>query len=139
MKADNTNIKISPEFLKNAKALQKLVEDKKKLEEDLSNINKKLFELHPKLTEILEEFKLEGVENLKLKGIGTIFLHTSPQPSIKDQDSLFKDLRKRKLGSIIRETVHHQTLKGLVKELLEQGKPELQGVEIFYKKEARIR
>ena len=132
-------VKIPPELRKLSKRLDTLKSQKDLLEVQLKETNKKIDDINTPLVKILEEFKLEGIENVKIQGLGTVYASSSPYPTVKDEASLFKDLRKRKLGSIIKPQVHYQTLKALVTELLEQGRPGLDGVEVFIKSTARIR
>lgn len=92
--------------------------------------------LEERLAEVMEE---EGIKNIKIDGIGTVYLQEDVRPSVDDEAKLFAWLKKTKRGSIIKQTVNFQTLRGLCNELKSEFKPLPEGVSTNDKTVARIR
>lgn len=63
-----------------------------------------------------------GMERASVKGVGTVYLADDLRTQIKDMEAVAEVLRKHGMGELVRETVHGQTLKALVKEFMQEGK-----------------
>lgn len=137
MKEETVELKKGTTLLrKHAKKLRDLKEEKDKLEQKLTETNISIQKENEEFVKVME---LENVTAFKTPGIGTCFLAESVYPRITDEVLLFKDLRKKRLGKLIKEKIHSSTLRGLVNECLAEGKELPKGIECFYKTEVRIR
>lgn len=107
--------------------LEELRAKKDELDAQLKRLNERIRELT--LAEIPELMEKAGLVAASGKGSFTlasgarIHLKNDLYANIKAEDkpTLFTWLRRRKLGDMIREDVHHQTLKAFCKERLEDG------------------
>lgn len=110
--------------------------DKDQLEAELTKLNTELSELSD---ELVTKFGRHGLTSAKMEGLGVFFVAHTARPKVVDEDMLFKDLRRRKLGEVIKETVHSQTLASLLKEERDNGKPDFAGIEVFEQSQIRLR
>jgi predicted nuclease with TOPRIM domain len=106
-----------------AKELYDVRAEKEQLEDRLKQLNGRKEELEkqiiPQLMEDMEQSKVTVV------GIGTIYLKPELNCYVKKEveQEFFDWLRANNQGDIIKETVHHGTLKSWAKEQLENGAP----------------
>lgn len=109
--------------------------EKDTLEAKLKEVNKDLQEQDLWCAQWLLE---HNVKSLDLEGLGKCAYAQTVYPTVKDQEALFASLRAMDAASLIKETVHPQTLKAFVKERLEQNLPLPDGVETFTKQHIRF-
>ncbi len=105
-----------------AKKLRKLKDKKSKFEEEAKTLGKQIHALEDReIPELMDE---NEIERLTIKGVGTLFTRSELQVglNVADQEEGFKFLRDNGAESLIKETVHYQTLKAWSKERLENGK-----------------
>lgn len=121
---------------KHAKRLRGLKDQKSKLEQKVTETNLEIQQENEEFVKIME---IEGVSMFKSPGIGTCYLAESVYPRVVDEVLLFKDLRKKRLGKLIKEKIHFSTLRGLVNECLAEGRELPKGIDCFHKTEVRIR
>jgi hypothetical protein len=107
---------------------------KKGFEEIIAEHNIQLEALSQLLVERLEESDTQKVE---LSSGATIYLQDTPYPGIEDETKFYAWLHKEKLDDLL--TLNHQTLKGIVSERLQQGKPLPSGTKCYLKTQARVR
>src|SRR5271169_6001054 len=107
---------------------------KEGFEEIIAEHNIQLEALSQLLVERLEESDTQKVE---LSSGATIYLQDTPYPSIENKEFFYKWLHKENLDGLL--TLNHQTLKGIVSERLQQGKPLPGGTKCFLKTVARVR
>jgi len=111
------------QITKLAKELYDIVAEKEQLEDRLKTLNSRKDELTrkviPQLMEDMEQDKVSVV------GIGTIYLRPEINCYVKKdlEPEFFEWLRANMHGDLIKETVHHGTLKSWAKEQLENGAP----------------
>lgn len=127
---------LSPRLKEYAKQLKKLKEEKSAAEDKLSAINKKLEIFSDKYVELMQDYK---IKSYTVAGVGTPFTYVSYMPTIKDQKKFFAYLRKNRFGSLIKETVHPQTLKAFTKESIEERNVTPKGLSVFIKTKVGIR
>lgn len=63
----------------------------------------------------------EGVENIRVKGIGTVYLTDDINVSLVDKEQAYDWLGEHGFGDIIKPYVFPQTVKAFVKEQLSEG------------------
>ena len=107
---------------------------KKGLEEVISSHNVTLEALSQLLVEQLEASDSQKIE---LSSGATIYLQDSVYPGIEDEKKFYDWLHKQKMDELL--TLNHQTLKGIVSEHLQSGKPLPSGTKCFLKTAARVR
>lgn len=129
-----------------AKKLHKLKTEKKELEAKLKTINKELTgymdgdTYHVGIEDQLGELMVElEVQNFKVEGLGTVYRVEDVRPGVDDQEKLHKWLRKNGHGSLIKESVNWNTLRGFVNELRANFQAPPPGVSINSRTLARIR
>ncbi len=91
--------------------------------------------------EALSQLLVDNLESSEIQKVGlstgeTVYLQSEPYTSTKDQKACMAWLRKKKLTSMF--TIHWRSLNSLVKEMLIDGQPIPDGVEVYYKTSARI-
>lgn len=99
----------------------RLKNKKEEMEEEIKRANKRLEELSKHLIpEIMEE---EGIENIKVAGIGRVCLQADLYVQVpKDKrEDLYNWLDFTGRESMVTETVSPKTLKAAVKEWLQKG------------------
>lgn len=89
------------------------------LKDDLSEVQLKIDALDRLL---VARFNEKNIESLKLEKIGTFSLKPDIYASLKDTVKGFKWLRSRKLGYLIKQTVHAGALSSEVKKMIENQK-----------------
>lgn len=119
-----------------AKELQSLKKEGNKLEEKVKKLKELEDQLQIKFVAAMEDQK---IDNFKVKGIGTCYLQESIYPREVKEEVLFAELRKRKVGFMIKETVNFQTLRGYLGECIKNGTPFPKGVDVFIQPKVRIR
>jgi hypothetical protein len=91
--------------------------------------------------EIPELMERAEIEKITFQGIGTIYLKTEPKASVlkENEPVFFQWLKDNGHGDIVKETVHHRTLSSWAKEVLEQGLPVPEIVQVFHQTKAVLR
>jgi hypothetical protein len=107
---------------------------KEALEESISELNVEIEALSQMLCEALED---QDMQKVTLSSGALVYLQDTPYPQVKDKEALMAWIKKQKMNTLL--TIHYQTLKGLVNEMLVGGKPCPPGVEVFLKTSARLR
>lgn len=118
------------------KQLRDLLAQKDVLAASTTQVNGEIALLNDQL---VEKFQQGGLTSAKMEGLGTFYIQVTPRPKVADEEALFKDLRRRKMGDLIKETVHPSTLTSTIKELRENGEADLAGVDIFEQTNVRMR
>lgn len=106
-----------------AKRLADVREVKANLEAQLKEVNKEKEDLEARqLPKLMDE---QEIEKLTIEGVGTLYLESGVYAYIMAADrGIANDwLRSNGHGDIIKETIHHGTLKSWVKEQLGNGQP----------------
>lgn len=103
---------------------------------ELTKLNGEKELINDKLLALLQK---SGLDSVKIDALGTFYIHESLRPTIANEVALFKDLRARKMGSLIQEKVNPKTLAATVKELEDGGEKPLKGVDIFRDPSVRMR
>ena len=115
-----------------------LRKQKKELQEQIKDINASLENLELML---LTRMKEAGLQNFKTdKGLQAIikkdlFVHVDKTK----EGELFEWLQETGRGDVIKPTVHHQTLKAIIREALENAIPIPECVNIFEKERITLR
>lgn len=86
---------------------------------------------------LCDAFETEGMQKVELSSGASGYLHDGIYPSVEDREKLFDWIKQHKMARLL--SVNAQTLKGLVGELLQNGKPAPAGVRVFLKTQFRIR
>lgn len=105
------------------KELYDIRAEKEQLEDRLKSLNSRKDELERKLLpSAMEDAELTKVS---IDGVGTIYLKPELNCYVKKdvESEFFEWLRSNNHGDLIKETVHHSTLKSWAKEQLENGAP----------------
>lgn len=113
---------------KKAKQFLKIKKHKEQLEEKLSAVNLRIEGISALMLEQLEEDELSSV---RLPSGVTVFKRHEVYPKVLDKAELFQWIKRTKQVSLL--SVHHQTLKGLCRERLENGESLPTGVDAFIK------
>lgn len=92
---------------------------KAEAEEDLKIINANLDVL--RFEAIPNRMDGDGIEKIRLDGVGTISLRGELFLSVKDKDHMFEWLQDNNFGSLIQPTVNSSTLKAFVKGRIAKG------------------
>jgi hypothetical protein len=92
--------------------------------------------------EAISQILIKDLEGSEIQKIGlttgeTGYIQDEPYSSVEDKKKLMAWIKKSKLTDIL--TVHWQTLNGIVKERLGEGKPLPPGVKAFLKTSFRLR
>lgn len=114
----------------------KLRTKKDKLKTELKLIDEQIEQEEPGLVEIMEKLK---IQNMTLPKIGTFYMEAKAFPQVKDNEKLIKWLNNNERGDLVKETVHYQTLVGICRELLEGNMEAPDGVEVYMKRQIRLR
>lgn len=104
-----------------AKRWYDLKAEKEQIEDRVKIINAEIEEIAKKtLPKIMEDTEQEKIT---VTGVGTIYLKPEINCYVKKdvEEVFFTWLRENKHGDIIKETVHHGTLKSWTKEQMENG------------------
>jgi hypothetical protein len=107
---------------------------KKALEEIISTHNIDLEALSQLLVDILQD---DNAQKVELSSGITVFLADTPYPSIEDEKTFYTWLHKNKMDELL--SLNHQTLKVIISETLQAGRPLPPGTKVFLKTQARIR
>jgi len=119
-----------------AKMLKNLKEKEAKKEAELKKVGAEIEEFQKSFVEAMENRK---IDSFRAPGIGTCYLNESIYPNVVSETFLFKDLRKRGAGNLIKESVNYQSLRGYCGECAKTGKKFPQGIKVFIKSSVRIR
>ena len=125
MKEKDTNI-----LSKMLKEFAKLDIEKDNLEEKLKFQKQSIEQLEEKIKPV---FTNTGLDKVNIIGLGTFSMEPKIYPRVEDEVKFKKWLGKNKLMSLVKETVHPSTLKGLVTERMKENKPYPDGVTVFTK------
>jgi hypothetical protein len=101
-------------------AMHKVRARKDKGEETMAKINAEYDVLRIEI--IPKKMEDQGLEILKVKGVGRVSLTGDMYVQQKDKNGLFTWLRKSKLADLITEGVNSSTLKAFLKERIKGGK-----------------
>jgi hypothetical protein len=103
------------------KELYDVKAEKEQLEDRLKVLNDRKSQIETKiLPQLMEDAE---ISKATLPGVGTIYLKPEVQCYVKRESEaqFFEWLRSNNHGDLIKETVHHGTLKSWAKEQLENG------------------
>ena len=89
--------------------------------------------------EMVQKFEQAGLQSAKMEGLGVFYVNATARPSVVDESLLFADLKRRKMGDLIRYSVNAQTLAAAVRELREKKEPDLAGIAIYEQTAIRMR
>lgn len=105
------------------KELYDIRAEKEQLEDRLKTLNARKDELERKL--LPSAMEDAEISKISLDGVGTIYLKPELNCYVKKdvEQEFFEWLRGNNHGDLIKETVHHSTLKSWAKEQLENGAP----------------
>jgi len=109
-------------IIEKAKRLFELRSEKQSLEERLKEINIEKGNLE---TQILPTLMAEHeIEKMTIEGIGTLFTQSAVYAYIYavDRDMAHEWFKSHGHEDLVKESVHHSTLKSWVKDQLEEGK-----------------
>lgn len=95
--------------------------EKEALEEQLKEINKEYDFL--RLNLIPNRFEEEGIEGLKVEGIGRVSLTGDMYVSLvkEHRDEAYQFFRDLNMGDLIQETINSSTLKAAIKGMIKKG------------------
>lgn len=116
-----------------AARLEQAKQNKDEIEERLYGVNVQIEALSQLLITAMDN---QSLEKVSLSSGATVYLNYAPYPSVEDREKLFAWIKKQRMVKLL--TVNHQTLKGLVNELLANGKSVPPGVNVFLKTSARL-
>jgi uncharacterized protein YeeX (DUF496 family) len=112
-----------------------LTRAKNRFKNELTQVNKALQDMQPKFVALLDD---SGLQNFKMPEIGTFYIAEDLYPKIENKDELVADLKKRRLGSLLKTDINWSTLKATIKELVLQNKPLLKGVVVTPVRTVRV-
>jgi len=134
--------KSTDSMLSLADDLEELTERKRALESEVKDINKKIETVQELLVQEMVDHEMQ---NFTRQG-KMFYLQTATYVSgiSGEQENLMRTLKDQGFDDIVKETVHPQTLKGFVKEQMDEEGGELpdwlQGlVNVFKKEQVRMR
>lgn len=104
------------------------------LEEQIGDLNVELEALSQLL---VDAFENENIQKVELSSGASVYLSDGIYPSVEDREKLFAWIKQHKMSKLL--SVNSQTLKGLVGEMLQDGKPAPAGVKVYLKTQARMR
>ena len=105
-------------------------------EAELTRINTELSLLSDQL---VAKFRAIGQSSAKMDGIGIFFIANTVRPSVVDEAKLFADLKRRRMGDLIKQTVHAKILEAALKEVRANGEPDFAGIATFEQTQIRLR
>ena len=108
------------DILKQVERMRDLAGEKAGLEDQLKLINAEYDVI--RMETLPEKMDNEGVENLKVAGIGRVSLTADMFVATVDKQGLFQWFREQHLGDMIQDTVNASTLKAFVKRRMKEGK-----------------
>lgn len=127
---------MNEQLIEFGKQLKQLTAKKKALKDEESKVTEAIDTLQEKFVEAMSLYKLQ---NFKIKELGQFYVHASIFPKVNDQEKLFKDLREKGAGDIIKETVFSSTLRAYTKECIENNNEIPKGIDIHTKTTVRVR
>lgn len=120
--------------------LLSLKDERRKLEEQDQLLKDEISQIEQELIPLLQDL---DAQNVKLEGLGTIFLQTTAyvRPIKEREEDFIKWLDDKGLGDLAKRTIHHKTLTSAYNEWSEtdQPLPPPDLVVAFNKVEVRIR
>jgi hypothetical protein len=111
-----------------------VTEAKRAAEEKVSAYNVQLEALSQLIVDALTN---QGIEKVSLANGATVYLQDGTYPGIEDETKFYGWLHKQKMDNLL--SLNYQTLKGIVNEYLQSGKPLPPGTRCFLKTQARVR
>ena len=108
------------EVLAQVERMRDLAAEKEAAEAALKLINAEYDVI--RLETLPEKMDSEGIENLRVAGIGRVGLTADMFIAAVDKEGLFKWFRDQNLGDMIQDTVNASTLKAFVKRRMKEGK-----------------
>lgn len=127
---------VDKKLINMVKKLHEVREKKTILEHGVELVNKESDELQTKIVDLMESL---GITHIDVDGVGNCFLTKTIYPKVVNEEVLFKYLRSHGASDIIKYSVHPQTLKAYVKEVMEVKNEVPLGLEIFPKTKVSIR
>ncbi len=124
-KGQGGEMDIDEEMASLAKAFKEAKDRKAELDKESKEKEQIMKEAGARLLEI---FDSKTITQIKFEELGTFFIKPSAFPKVEDQEKFYKWLRATNQDSIIKETVHPQTLRAFVKERIEKAEPMPDGV-----------
>ena len=109
---------------------------KERLEEELKQVNQQLEKESLYCARWMTD---HGIRSVKLEGVGLCEYGQSIYPKVVDEVALHTALRELGAESLLKLTIHYQSLRGFVKERLEQNLPLPSGVETYTKEYVKIK
>lgn len=119
------------------KKLDALRAEKYQRESEAKELGAAAEELMIKICRDLDQMNLSSV---RVNGLGTCSRTTQFYPSIVQghEDEVFGTLTKLGYGSLIKRTVHSQSLRSVIGELKSQNQPVPKGIEVYEKPYIRV-
>lgn len=121
------------------KELRRLKDRKEDLADQTTEVNKAITHIEQQVLPSMMESA--GISNFKVPGIGSVSIRneTFVYVAADDRPRLHEELRASGNGSLVTETVNHQTLQSWVKEQLEAGNEVPDAIKLTYAKIAKLR
>lgn len=106
---------------KMAHELKALRDRKEQLEAELKEVNKKKDRLEN--NDLPREMEDQEITKVSIENLGTLYLQSSVYAyiNVEDREKANDWFKANGYGDIVKESVHHGTLKGWVREQLETG------------------
>ena len=118
-----------------AKELTKVVTKVEAAEEELKSLKAQEATVEKKL---VDEMVTQEVKSFKVDGLGGFRTQAVVYPNVIDREALNAAIKKNKdWKGLIKESINGNTLRSLVKELMEQGKKIPAGIEPYTATEIR--
>ena len=108
-------------LLEMAAAMEEFADQKEEAEAQLSIINAWYDVLRMEI--IPEKMDNDGIENIKIEGLGRISLTADMFCAVTDKQALFQWFNDNDLADLIQPTVNSSTLKAFVKRRMKDNKP----------------
>jgi hypothetical protein len=129
-------MKVNKKLVSLIRKLDRIRDEKKALEGALEKITKEGEDWQTKIVELMTTLNLTSVD---VAGLGNCFLSRSVYPKVINEELLFNYLRKNGAENLIKYSVHPQTLKAYVREVMETKNEVPSGLEIFPKTKVSIK
>ena len=106
-------------------SLRKLAENMKELKElkaeseaKVKEINKRISFVEHQLLDIMEE---SDMKQAKFDDLGTFYITESLYTKVEEEPQAFAFLKARGFSDAFKTTIHHQTLRSIAKDMLDEG------------------
>ena len=101
-----------------ALTVQELRDRKEALTQEATEVQSSIDDMEKVMIDKMEEME---VKSLKFDGIGTFYVYEMLSTKIEEEPQCFAWLKARGYSDAFKRTIHHQTLKRIAKDLLEQS------------------